>query len=77
MVENDALRATREAYDAVAETYARMFRDALRDQPLDRAMVTAFAEVVGEGGRVAGLESQHTGTLGTLKRCVTFSKVLR
>jgi len=55
MVENDALRATREAYDAVAETYARMFRDALRDQPLDRAMVTAFAEVVGEGGRVADL----------------------
>ncbi|HWO63739.1 MAG TPA: class I SAM-dependent methyltransferase [Umezawaea sp.] len=55
MVEHDALRATREAYDAVAPTYARMFRDALRDRPLDRAMVGVLAEVVGEGGRVADL----------------------
>jgi SAM-dependent methyltransferase len=55
MVEHDALAATREAYDAAAPTYARLFRDALRDRPLDRAMLTAFAEVVGTGGRVADL----------------------
>ncbi|HEX6339758.1 class I SAM-dependent methyltransferase [Umezawaea sp.] len=54
MVEDDALRATREAYDAAAPTYARLFRDALRDRPLDRAMLSVFAEVVGDG-RVADL----------------------
>ncbi|MCS7475723.1 class I SAM-dependent methyltransferase [Umezawaea endophytica] len=53
MVDHDALSTTREAYDAVAPTYARMFRDALRDRPLDRAMLGVFAEVVGPGGRVA------------------------
>ncbi|WP_411075932.1 class I SAM-dependent methyltransferase [Streptomyces sp. cmx-4-7] len=57
MVEHDALGATREAYDAVASTYEQMFRDTLRDLPLDRAMLDAFAEVVREGGegRVADL----------------------
>ncbi|MFE9133631.1 class I SAM-dependent DNA methyltransferase [Streptomyces sp. NPDC007355] len=53
----DALRATREAYDAVASTYADLFRDTLRDRPLDRAILGAFAEAVraGGGGRVADL----------------------
>src|ERR1041384_2268689 len=57
MADHDAHRATREAYDAVAPTYAQLFRDALRDRPLDRAMLSAFAEVVGTGGggRVADL----------------------
>ncbi|MFF5638805.1 class I SAM-dependent methyltransferase [Streptomyces sp. NPDC012825] len=57
MVEHDVLGATREAYDAVASTYEQMFRDTLRDLPLDRAMLDAFAEVVREGGegRVADL----------------------
>jgi len=57
MVEHDALGATREAYDAAADTYARLFRDALRDSPLDRAMLGAFAEVVtaSGAGRVADL----------------------
>jgi SAM-dependent methyltransferase len=57
MVEHDALSATRAAYDAAAETYAQLFRDTLRDSPLDRAMVDAFAEVVRAGGdgRVADL----------------------
>lgn len=50
MADHDAHRATREAYDAVAPTYAQLFRDALRDRPLDRAMLSAFAEVVGTGG---------------------------
>ncbi|MEV0091951.1 methyltransferase domain-containing protein [Streptomyces sp. NPDC050738] len=55
MVEHDALTATRQAYDAAASEYAQLFRDALRDRPLDRAMLGAFAEVVGTGGRVADL----------------------
>ncbi|MER6154230.1 methyltransferase domain-containing protein [Streptomyces sp. NPDC001868] len=46
MVEHDAPGSTREAYDAVASTYAEMFRDTLRDSPLDRAILGAFAEVV-------------------------------
>jgi SAM-dependent methyltransferase len=50
MVEHDALGATREAYDAAAPTYARLFRDTLRDSPLDRAMLGAFAEAVRASG---------------------------
>lgn len=50
MVEPDALSATREAYDAAAPAYAQLFRDTLRDSPLDRAMLGAFAEVVGADG---------------------------
>ncbi|GJF33681.1 methyltransferase [Kitasatospora sp. NE20-6] len=57
MVEHDAFRATREAYDAAAVTYAQLFRDSLHDRPLDRAIMSAFAEVVRAGGdgRVADL----------------------
>ncbi|MGW4724935.1 class I SAM-dependent methyltransferase [Streptomyces sp. NPDC004291] len=57
MVEHDASGATREAYDAVASTYEEMFRDTLRDRPLDRAALEVFAEVVRAdgGGRVADL----------------------
>ncbi|WP_405607438.1 class I SAM-dependent methyltransferase [Streptomyces sp. NBC_00076] len=50
MVEHDALGTTREAYDAVAPTYAQLFRDALRDRPLDRAILSVFAEVVSASG---------------------------
>lgn len=57
MVEHDALSATRDAYDAAAATYAQLFSDSLRDSPLDRAILGAFAEVVraGGGGQVADL----------------------
>jgi SAM-dependent methyltransferase len=55
MAEHDALMTTREGYDAAAATYARLFRDQLRDRPLDRAMLGAFAEVVGAGAQVADL----------------------
>ncbi|MDT9700939.1 class I SAM-dependent methyltransferase [Streptomyces sp. P17] len=57
MLGHDASSATREAYDAVAPTYAQLFRGELRDRPLDRAMLGAFAEVVraSGGGRVADL----------------------
>jgi SAM-dependent methyltransferase len=55
MAEHDALSATREAYDAAAPVYARLFSGELRDRPLDRAILSAFAEVVsaGGGGQVA------------------------
>ncbi|MCZ4119807.1 class I SAM-dependent DNA methyltransferase [Streptomyces sp. H39-S7] len=50
MVEHDALTVTREAYDAVAPTYAELFRDTLPDRPLDRAILNVFAEAVSAGG---------------------------
>ncbi|MEU6272872.1 class I SAM-dependent methyltransferase [Streptomyces populi] len=57
MVDHDALRVVRDAYDAVASEYARLFRDELSQRPLDRAMLGVFAEAVGAGGggRVADL----------------------
>lgn len=57
MAEHDTLSTTREAYDDAALTYAQLFRDSLRDSPLDRAVLSLFAEVVrGSGdGRVADL----------------------
>ncbi|MFE6164770.1 class I SAM-dependent methyltransferase [Streptomyces sp. NPDC056486] len=57
MVEHDALSATREGYDAAALTYAQLFSDSLRDSPLDRAILGAFAEAVSAngGGQVADL----------------------
>ncbi|MFG2647970.1 class I SAM-dependent methyltransferase [Streptomyces sp. NPDC048436] len=57
MVEHDALSATRDAYDDASLTYAQLFRDSLRDSPLDRAILGAFAEVARASGdgRVADL----------------------
>ncbi|MEN3538183.1 class I SAM-dependent methyltransferase [Microbispora sp. ZYX-F-249] len=51
------LTATAEAYDAVADLYADLFRDSLGRLPLDRAMFAAFAESVqaAGAGRVAEL----------------------
>ncbi|MEZ0069096.1 SAM-dependent methyltransferase [Streptacidiphilus sp. MAP12-20] len=50
MTEALPLHVTREAYDAVAPAYAEQFRDSLRELPLDRALLGAFAELVGAGG---------------------------
>lgn len=47
MVGSDGDRATREAYDAVAVAYARMLPDLTAETPLDRAVLTAFVEMVG------------------------------
>ncbi|MFF8958337.1 class I SAM-dependent methyltransferase [Streptomyces sp. NPDC014894] len=52
MVEHDALSTTRDAYDAAAHTYARLFSDSLSDSPLERAILGAFAEAVRAGGNV-------------------------
>ncbi|GAA2097449.1 class I SAM-dependent methyltransferase [Streptomyces albiaxialis] len=52
-----ALRATADAYDAVATLYADLARDALDGLPLDRAVLAAFADSVRDagGGPVAEL----------------------
>jgi ubiquinone/menaquinone biosynthesis C-methylase UbiE len=41
---------TRVSYDAVAERYAEAMSDELRHKPLDRALLTAFAEQVRQAG---------------------------
>ncbi|QDQ15880.1 class I SAM-dependent DNA methyltransferase [Streptomyces spectabilis] len=46
MTEPQTLQTTRESYDAVASTYAELFRDSLRERPLERALLGAFAELV-------------------------------
>ncbi|MEV8098982.1 class I SAM-dependent methyltransferase [Kitasatospora sp. NPDC085879] len=45
----------RDSYDAVADAYAQGFTSDLSAKPLDRAMLTAFAEQVPSGGSVADL----------------------
>ncbi|GAA4100143.1 class I SAM-dependent methyltransferase [Actinomadura miaoliensis] len=50
MIESSSLDTTRAAYDAVATLYAEMFRDSVEGHPLDRALVSAFAEFVRAAG---------------------------
>lgn len=42
----DFLRATRNSYDAVADAYAAEIPDGLAGRPVDRALLTGFAELV-------------------------------
>ncbi|MFC7012832.1 class I SAM-dependent DNA methyltransferase [Streptomyces viridiviolaceus] len=64
------LNTTRTFYDAIAEDYADRFRTALADAPLDRALLAAFAELVGPEGEVAdlgcgpGRVTAHLASLG-------------
>ncbi|WP_236796520.1 class I SAM-dependent methyltransferase [Amycolatopsis sp. GM8] len=50
MIEPGSLRATSDAYDTVAARYAQQFTDTLRDRPVERALLAAFAELVRAGG---------------------------
>ncbi|WP_329275045.1 class I SAM-dependent DNA methyltransferase [Streptomyces sp. NBC_00691] len=50
MTEPHTLDATRDAYDAIATVYAQQFQDSLRDRPLERAVLGAFAELVRTNG---------------------------
>ncbi|WP_308467637.1 class I SAM-dependent DNA methyltransferase [Rathayibacter soli] len=43
------LSETRTSYDTVAADYAELLADELAAKPLDRALLTAFAELVGAG----------------------------
>jgi SAM-dependent methyltransferase len=63
MTDTTFLTSTRLFYDAVAEEYAEMFRHAGAGRPMERAVLGAFAELVGDGtvadlgcgpGRVTG-----------------------
>jgi SAM-dependent methyltransferase len=51
----DFLATTRAFYDAIAEDYAEHFREEFAAEPLERALLAAFAELVGAGGQVADL----------------------
>ncbi|MFI7350596.1 class I SAM-dependent DNA methyltransferase [Streptomyces sp. NPDC049936] len=61
---------TRTFYDAIAEDYHARFRSVLADAPLDRALMAAFAELVGPDGEVAdlgcgpGRVTAHLASLG-------------
>jgi SAM-dependent methyltransferase len=57
MTETSRLSAVRASYDAVAVDYARLLAGVLEAEPLDRAMLGAFAEYVRAdgGGAVADL----------------------
>jgi SAM-dependent methyltransferase len=46
VIEAAHLSATRAGYDAMAEQYAEHFRAALDEAPLDRALLSGFAELV-------------------------------
>ncbi|MFF8969884.1 class I SAM-dependent DNA methyltransferase [Streptomyces sp. NPDC014995] len=66
MTHADHLTATRAFYDAIADDYADHFRDAHAADPMDRAVLTVYAELVGTGGRVADLGCGPGGITGLL-----------
>jgi SAM-dependent methyltransferase len=69
MPEPSDVTVTRTAYDIVATDYAELLRDELAVKPLDRAMLAAFAELVGNGkvadiGCGPGRITAHLDSLG-------------
>jgi SAM-dependent methyltransferase len=59
-VTSDHISGTRASYDAIAAAYADQFSDELRHKPLDRALLTAFAEQV----RLAGSGRSRVWDIG-------------
>ncbi|WP_280398503.1 class I SAM-dependent methyltransferase [Nocardia carnea] len=55
MPEASFLTDTRTGYDTIAAAYAEQFADELDASPWERAILTAFAEVVGPGEPVADI----------------------
>ena len=71
MAEGAHLTGTRAGYDAIAEQYADRFRTELDDSPLDRAVLAAFAELVGRdhpGAEVLEVGSGPGGVTALLHR---------
>lgn len=69
--EDVRLAATRNGYDALAERYAELFRAELDGAPLDRAVLQAFAELVGRDhpdGQVLEVGSGPGGVTAHLSR---------
>ncbi|MEV2244589.1 class I SAM-dependent methyltransferase [Streptomyces sp. NPDC049970] len=71
MTDSDFLRTTRASYDVLADEYATRSRGELAAKPIDRAVLTAFAELVlaDGGGPVADVgcgTGRVTGYLNTL-----------
>lgn len=58
----DFMRATRRSYDAIAAGYARWTRDELAAKPLERGVLTAFAEHVVADGRGLPVADVGCGT---------------
>jgi SAM-dependent methyltransferase len=55
MAEPPHLSTVRAAYDAMADVYAALFSEGTTGQPVDHALLTAFAELVRVPGPVADL----------------------
>ncbi|MGX1132381.1 SAM-dependent methyltransferase [Streptomyces glaucescens] len=70
MTDTDFLATTRTFYDAIAEEYAELAKRVFAAQPLERALLGAYAELVGDTGEVAdlgcgtGLVTSHLASLG-------------
>ncbi|MEV5315198.1 class I SAM-dependent methyltransferase [Streptomyces sp. NPDC052610] len=66
----DFLATTRTFYDAIAEEYAELATRVFAAQPLERALLGTYAELVGGAGEVAdlgcgtGLVTAHLASLG-------------
>ncbi|BCB90229.1 class I SAM-dependent DNA methyltransferase [Phytohabitans suffuscus] len=78
MVEPPHVAETRTAYDTVAADYADLLKGALAEAPLERALLGAFAELVGDGavadvGCGPGRITTHLAGLGLDVRGVDLS----
>lgn len=59
------LRATRVSYDAIADEYTDRFADGLADLPLERALLTAFADLARTAGAGEGTTRLPVADLGS------------
>ncbi|MCH5676645.1 class I SAM-dependent methyltransferase [Streptomyces gilvus] len=64
--ETGFLSETKVFYDAIAEDYAALFQEELKDRPLERAILGVFAELVEGEGPVADLGCGPGRTTGRL-----------
>ena len=65
-----SLRATADAYDAVAIRYAELVRDGLDNLPLDRATLAAFAEYTPTAVRITLCFSYTAVCISRIRRSI-------